>query len=140
MGTHKNSLDGKKRLTVPSKWREQMGAGQTLYVMPDMDVDCLRVYPKAGLNLKVSKLRNASMGDEEAQMLARIFGGESQDAEWDNQGRVRITDFLLEYAGLKKEVLIVGALTHFELWEPAAYMAYMKQHRSKLKEAIRNHM
>jgi MraZ protein len=140
MGTHKNSLDGKKRLTIPSKWREQMGAGKTLYLMPGMDTECLWVYPKGELNLKINKLRQASMGDDEAQMLARIFGGESQDAEWDSQGRVRVTDFLLEYAGLEKEVLIVGALTRFEMWAPAAYMAFMKQHRSKLKDAVRNHM
>jgi MraZ protein len=116
VGSFVHSLDPKKRLTIPSVWRSQIGKPQSVYVMPDLHKPCLNLYPSSEMIRKLETLRQYAMGDEAAREAFREMGEFSEVATWDSQGRIRVSDRLLEFAGLDDRVVLVGALDRIELW------------------------
>ena len=63
-------------------------------------------------------MRNVSIADEEGRQLARTLASRSDLVSWDAQGRIRVDDELLRYAGLVNQVVLVGTFDGFELWNP----------------------
>jgi MraZ protein len=118
VGNFEHSLDPKRRLTIPAVWRVQAGTPPSVYVLPDFNQPCLNVYPAGEMSRKLETLRKYPMWDQNARRFSRVLGGNSELLPWDSQGRIRIKDSLLEFAGLKDRVLLVGALDRFELWSP----------------------
>lgn len=113
-----HSLDPKKRITIPAKWRELIGKPAGVYVIPDMEAKCLVVLPAKEMARRIEKFRQHTFSDTKARQFARTLASQSDYAEWDVQGRVRINDTLLDFAGLTNDVMLVGALHCFEIWNP----------------------
>lgn len=120
VGRFVHSLDPKKRLTIPSEWRAQVGAPKSLYVLPDIQHRSLSVFPSREMTRRLAKMRDYSIADEKARYFARVLGAQSDLVAWDSQGRIRIKDELLLFAGLSDKVVLIGAIDRFELWDPAA--------------------
>lgn len=118
VGNFAHKLDPKSRLTIPSVWRAQVGKPESVYVLPDFHQKCLNVYPAGEMLRKLDALRRYPMSDEKARRFSRVLGGNSELLTWDTQGRIRIKDELLAFAGLTDSVTLVGALDRFELWNP----------------------
>lgn len=113
-----HSLDSKKRLTIPSDWRELAGIPKRLFVLPGVNNKCLCVYPAREMTRRLEKLRNLSIADERGRQLARVLASRSDLVPWDSQGRIRIKDDLLQYGDLVNQVVLVGTFDGFELWSP----------------------
>jgi len=113
-----HSLDPKKRLTIPAVWRAQVGEPKSLFVMPDFHEKCLNVFPASEMARKLEKLRRHSMADRKAMEFARTLGSSSDLVSWDSQGRIRIKDKLLKFAGITDKVQMIGSLDKFQLWNP----------------------
>jgi len=113
-----HSLDPKKRLTIPSEWRAQIDEPKSLYVLPDVHHRCLCVFPAAEMVRRLEKIRGHSIADDKARQFARVLASRADMVSWDSQGRMRIKDELLEFAGLTGQVVMAGAFDRFELWEP----------------------
>lgn len=119
VGRFLHALDPKKRLTIPSEWRSQMGDATSLFVLPGLHGDqCLYVYPASEMMPRLEKLRKTSIGDKKTRVFARMLASKSDLVSFDSQGRIRIKDDLLEYAGLTAQVECIGLFNHFELWNP----------------------
>jgi MraZ protein len=118
VNTYTHSLDSKKRLTIPSDWRELVGVPRRLFVLPGVNVKCLCVYPAREMTRRLEKLRNLSIADEKGRQLARTLASRSDLVPWDSQGRIRIKDDLLDFAELANQVILVGTFDGFELWSP----------------------
>jgi len=118
VGNFTHNFDPKRRLTIPSVWRSQIGNPQSVYVLPDFHHNCLNVYPAGEMIRKLDALRRYPMADEKARRFSRVLGGNSELLAWDTQGRIRIKDELLAFAGLTERAILVGALDRFELWSP----------------------
>lgn len=116
VNTYVHSLDPKKRLTVPSDWRELVGVPRRLFVLPGVNDQCLCVYPAREMTRRMERLRNLSIADRKGRQLARTLASRSDLVPWDSQGRIRIKDDLLNYAGLVNQVVLVGTFDGFELW------------------------
>ncbi len=116
-----HGLDAKKRLTIPSDWRAMVGQPEQVFVLPSAIEKCLCVYPARSITKMFERLQQLSETDAEAQRKLRNLSSNSNLVSWDAQGRIRIKDSLLEYAGLKSEVILVGVLKRFELWSPEAW-------------------
>ncbi len=113
-----HSLDPKRRLTIPSEWRAQVGSPKSLYVLPDVNQKCLRVFPSGEMTRIMDKMRKHSIADAKARQFARILGSQSDLVSWDAQGRIRIKDDLLSFAGILDQVVMVGTFDSFEIWNP----------------------
>jgi MraZ protein len=130
-----HSLDPKKRLTIPSQWRAQVGVPKSLYVLPDIQHPCLCVFPAGEIAQRLRKMRDYSMADEKARSFARTLASRSDLVAWDSQGRIRVKDELLKFADLKDQVTLVGAFDRFELWNPQALKRTEENGGGSLKEA-----
>jgi MraZ protein len=119
VGRFTHALDPKKRLTIPSGWRSQVGEPNSLYVLPDIHTKCLGVFPAGEMVRRIEKLRSRSIADQTARQFARVLASQSDLVAWDAQGRIRIKDELLEAVNLTDQVVMVGAFERFELWSPA---------------------
>jgi MraZ protein len=119
VGRFTHALDPKRRLTIPSVWRLQVGEPAVLYALPDLHEKCLCLFPAADWMRRIEKLRHHSLADRRARQLARTLGSQSEILTWDVQGRIRVNDALLAHAGLADEVVLVGAFEYIELWNQA---------------------
>ena len=117
VGRYEHSLDAKRRVTIPSDWRSAAGGG-ALYVLPGVTTPCLHVFTARDMSERVKATRKVSIANTKAQQLQRWLFAKACRAEPDASGRIRVSDELLDGAGIKGQVVLVGAANRFELWSP----------------------
>lgn len=89
---------------------------------------CLDAYPMDVFQEKiVSKINEFSESDDAHRYYTSVKGSNSSDAQLDKQGRIAISQKLLDYAGIKRDVLIIGAFNRIEFWEPDARAEYLEK-------------
>src|SRR5262245_11930619 len=125
-GTYPRTLDEKKRLTLPRRLRAQLTDPETLYVTPGPD-QCLWLYTKAGLEQLAEKLDQSPATDAEARIFRRLYFAQTEAVDIDRTGRVLISERLLQFAGLKHEVMLIGVRDHLELWDAQRWQEYLTQ-------------
>ena len=113
-GTYQHTLDSKGRLFVPAKLREELG--DVFYVT--IAVDCLNMYSLE--RWTEMEERVANMPRQQRQLMRPIFANAAK-CELDAQGRILLPQNLREKAGLQKNVTVVGANNHAELWSSEAW-------------------
>jgi len=118
LGSVVHLLDSKKRLIIPADWREMAGAPPQLVVLPSVTEKCLWVYPEQVWSRRLEKMLTVPSADEATRQAFRVLASQSERVSWDAQGRIRVKDELLAYAGLTNQVVLVGAFERMELWEP----------------------
>ena len=118
-------LDSKKRLTVPSVWRSQVGEPKGFVVMRGFHAPCLYLYPIQMMAKRLARLQESgSITDRTRNEVLSLVGRRSETLTWDSQGRLRISDLLLEGAGIREgKVVMCGALDRLEVWAPDRYAA-----------------
>ncbi|MGC9468545.1 MAG: division/cell wall cluster transcriptional repressor MraZ [Anaerolineae bacterium] len=117
LGQFSYTLDSKGRLTIPSRFRDELP--EQIVITRGLD-RCLVVYPIDVWKEISQKVTSLPITDPRGRTLRRVFFADAMDAELDRQGRVLIPDRLREYAGLdlSSEVAIVGLDRFIELWNP----------------------
>ena len=120
LGQFTYTLDDKGRLTIPSRFRDELPVN--IVVTRGLD-RCLTVYPIDVWKEISQKVTSLPYADPRGRTLRRVFFADAVDAELDKQGRVLIPDRLREHAGLdlSSEVLVVGLDRFIELWDPARW-------------------
>ena len=114
LGEHQRSLDAKGRVILPARVREQLEGGAVMAKSLD---GCLAVYPDDEFASLADKLREARMRGGKVRQAARTFFAGAVEVAADKQGRVAIPPNLREYAGLDRDVTVVGNLSHVEIWD-----------------------
>ena len=109
-GQYAHNIDAKGRLFIPTKLREELG--QTFHVTIGLD-HCLSIYSDENWNVLVEKIHE--MPYNKARGL-RVLSANAVDCEPDAQGRILIPAKLREYAGLQKEVVVIGSFDRAEIW------------------------
>ncbi len=112
-GEYNHSVDAKGRIIMPAKFREMLG--DEFVVTKGLD-HCLFVYPNEEWQNIENKFREVPLTTKDARKFARFFFAGAADCEIDKQGRALIPGVLREYAGLQKEVVLVGVLNRIEIW------------------------
>ncbi len=109
-GTYEHSIDAKSRLFIPAKLREELGT--TFYLTMGIDA-CLAVYPQESWNVFTEKF--ASLPMTQSRVMRPLFAN-AVKCEPDTQGRIVIPQRLRGYAGLEKDVVIIGVHNRAEIW------------------------
>ncbi len=117
-GTTNLSMDVKGRLAVPAKHREALQAKVVLTAHPH---GCLLLYPQPAWEPIEAKMMALSSFDKQSSGLQRLLVGYAEDIELDSAGRLLVSPTLREFAGLEKEVMLVGQGSHFEMWNMEAW-------------------
>ena len=122
------TLDAKGRLAVPVRHREALhvqGGGRL--VLTAHPHRCLLLYPQPEWEPIQQKIMALPSLDKQASLLQRLLVGFAEDVEMDGAGRVLISPVLREFAGLEKQVMLVGQGSHFEVWSEASWRAQLEE-------------
>lgn len=122
LGTHMPKLDEKGRLILPSKFRDELGDG---VVITRGQERCLYVFSSKEFASVHDKIRQAPLTNEEGRRYLRVFLSGATDETPDKQGRVLLPQVLREYAGLSRELVIIGVGSRAEIWDLAAWNEYL---------------
>lgn len=114
MGQYNHSLDAKGRIIVPAKLRE--GLGDNFVVTKGFD-GCLFVYSEEGWKAFEEKFNSLPLNNKDVRQLTRFFLAGASACEVDKQGRFNVPQYLREFAGLEKDVVLIGAGSRVEIWD-----------------------
>jgi MraZ protein len=131
LGTYSPRLDDKGRLILPAKFREQLEAG---VVVTRGQERCLYVFPLAEFERLADQLRQAPVTSKQARDYLRVFLSGASDESMDKQGRITIPPTLRTYAGLGREVAVIGAGQRVEIWDAAAWETYLAEQEQAFAE------
>ena len=135
-GRFDRPLDGKKRFTIPSEWRNLMGDPEFVYVMPDPTERCVNIIPMVEWEARMEKLREKALFDPALKPVLQKIGANSEMPALDVQGRIRISDKLLQFANLTTTVAMLGAVRMIQLWDPAVLPPVDEVDQAGLGEAL----
>jgi transcriptional regulator MraZ len=118
-GQYEHSLDAKDRLTIPARFRGALADGIVLVSWLDT---CVAIFtPEGFADFSKQYLGQLNpLGQKGRRMIRRFYAGAS-DETLDSAGRVRIPRHMIEHAGLESGCVVVGALDHLEVWNPATW-------------------
>ncbi|WDE11251.1 division/cell wall cluster transcriptional repressor MraZ [Thalassomonas haliotis] len=129
------TLDTKNRITMPTRYREELIAdcdGQMICTV-DIQHPCLLLYPLPEWEEIELKLCELSSMNPQERLLQQVLLGNASDCSLDKNGRILINGPLRQHANLDKNVMLVGQLKKFEIWSEAAWQAQMQQGISQIQ-------
>jgi len=136
----RHGVDDKRRVQIPAKWRpSQPEAELTLIPWPSRTTPgavSLLVLPPSRMAGLAEKLSQMQLGDQRAEALRRLIGSKSAGVTVDKAGRICIPEAMAALAGLKKEVLFVGMVDCFGIWDPDRHAAVSAADEALSNDAI----
>ncbi len=132
-GEYKHILDSKKRLALPAKFRRELG--ETVVITKETNKS-LVVYTLKEWKEKAEKLARLPISKDEARRFSRLKLAGAVVVKFDKLGRILIPDFLKNYAGLKKEVTIIGLSTRVEIWDTRRWDRYKKESEREMDNLV----
>ena len=129
------TLDSKNRITIPTRYREELFADCQGKMVCTVDIQhpCLLLYPLPEWEEIELKLCNLSSMNSQERLLQQVLLGNASDCEIDKSGRLLINGPLRQHAGLEKSLMLVGQLRKFEIWTESAWQAQMQQGIAKIQ-------
>lgn len=124
IGEYTHTLDPKKRLSLPVKFRKELG--KRLVVTRGLD-NCLFVYSEKEWGKIAEKLAKLPMGQADTRGFNRFMLSGAAEVDADGSGRVLIPDFLKDFAGLKSQVVLAGVVDRVEIWDESVWVQYKKR-------------
>ena len=129
------TLDSKNRITIPTKYREELSRdcdGKMICTI-DIQHDCLLLYPLPAWEEIELKLCHLSSMNAQERMLQQALLGNATECDMDKNGRLLLSAPLKQYAGLDKNIRLVGLLNKFEIWNENTWQAHIQAGIDDLK-------
>jgi MraZ protein len=123
IGEFRHTIDPKKRLAIPSKFRAHLGERAVLTRGID---NCLILYPLEEWKKIAQKLSSLPSSKGDARGFSRIMLAGATDVELDALGRILIPDYLKAYGTLQKNVVVIGLYNRIEIWAAMVWDEYQK--------------
>lgn len=121
IGEYRHSLDVKNRLAVPSKFKADLLDGCVVTKGYDR---CLFLYPKSEWEKQAMRLASLPSAQSKARAIQRLQLAGAMDMELDSQRRITLPEFLKEYAGITKNVVLAGLYDRLEIWDEVEWKKY----------------
>ena len=133
LGQFEHAVDNKNRLFLPARFREKNAGAR--FIMTQGLEKCLFVYPPRAWESLASKLDQLPLANKsEERAFKRTLLSAACEAEADHQGRILIPHLLKEYAGIKRDAVILGVLNHAEIWAKERWEIYRKKARASFEK------
>ena len=133
IGQYKHTIDNKKRLALPVKFRGELGA--KVIITKGVE-NCLVVYTEKEWEVMSQKLGSLPISQTEARSFTRHLLASATEVSLDKLGRILIPDYLKEYASFKKNVVICGLSNRLEIWDETKWEAYSKNAEKGVEEIV----
>ena len=116
VGEYPRQLDDRGRCILPAKIREKLSG--TVHITRSPIDRCLNLYTEEEWETIAAKVRSLpTVTDRNAAALQRKLFGKAISCELDKQGRIPLTNELIEYAGMTKDIVLVGVNAKLEIWD-----------------------
>jgi len=134
-GTSAITLDSKNRITMPTRYREELFADCAGKMVCTVDIQhpCLLLYPLPEWEEIELKLCGLSSMNPQERLLQQVLLGNASDCEIDKSGRLLINGPLRQHANLEKNIMLVGQLKKFEIWNEQSWQGQMQQGIAKIQ-------
>jgi len=124
IGEFLHTIDAKKRISLPAKFRKEIGKGAVITRGLDK---CLFVYPISEWKNFAERLSILPMGQKDKRDFTRIFLAGASEVESDKLGRILIPDHLKKYAELEEKAIICGMYKRLEIWNEKRWKKYREE-------------
>lgn len=131
LGTHSPRLDEKGRIILPAKFREELADG---LVLTRGQERCIYVFSQREFERIHESMREAPISSKQSRDYIRVFLSGASDEVPDKQGRVTIPPALRSYAGLERDLAVIGAGTRAEIWDAQAWDEYLAEKEAAFSE------
>jgi MraZ protein len=131
LGTYAPKLDDKGRLILPAKFRDELSRG---VVLTRGQERCLYVFAESEFERHVERIREAPLTSKAGRDFLRLFLSGASAEVPDKQFRVTIPPALRDYAGLSRDLTVIGAGTRAEIWDTAAWESYYTDREQSFSE------
>jgi MraZ protein len=143
-GRFAHNIDKKGRVSIPARFREilKRDYGSDQLIMTVFD-SCLVAYPLAEWQQFEEKMKDFSQLKKEAKSFLRYFYSGAMECDIDDHGRILIPPQLRQHANLNKEIVFVGVMNRFEIWDKAVWekeSATYKESFDEISESIAERM
>jgi MraZ protein len=115
-GRFEHLIDSKGRLSIPSKFRETLNERYDSRLVITAYDNCLIAYPFAEWQVLEEKVASMPEFKKDTKAFLRFFYSSAADCAIDKLGRILVPQALRDYARLEKDVILIGALKHVEIW------------------------
>lgn len=133
IGEFNCKIDNKGRVTVPSKFREQLNG--TFVISRGLD-SCLSVYPLEIWKEKLEKLKHIKETVKDHRVYTRFILSGASELEFDAQGRINIPQSLIAYSKIAKEVVITGNNDKIEIWSKEIWDDYINSSLENIDDIV----
>jgi len=124
LGTHAPKLDEKGRIILPAKFRDELASG---LVLTRGQEHCVYVFSQREFEALHEKIRQAPVTSKQARDYLRVFLSGASAEVPDKQNRVTIPQTLRSYAGLDRDLVVIGAGSRAEIWDAQAWETYLAE-------------
>lgn len=121
IGEYTLSIDEKGRLSIPVKFRASLSRGAV--VTRGLD-NSLFLYTAKEWQMLAGKLASLPISKANTRAFSRLMLAGAMDVEMDKSGRIILPDYLCEFAGIKKRIVIAGLYSRLEIWDEGKWKAY----------------
>ncbi|WP_437229505.1 division/cell wall cluster transcriptional repressor MraZ [Planctomicrobium sp. SH661] len=130
-GTHVRTLDDKCRLAIPKSFRDAFCADAattaTVIIAPETE-RALALFSEGQFQLRAEEVRSFAKNNQDARTYLRLYFSQAESVEIDKQGRIRLPERLMEFAGLQQDVVLLGVNDRVEVWDRSRWEQFMNQH------------
>ncbi len=134
-GEHEHTIDRKGRLIIPSRFREVMKEHSAESFVATRGLDkCLFVFTEDEWRTQENRFRSLSFTKQEARHFNRFFFSGAAELNCDRQGRVLLPPYLKEYAGIKRDVVLVGVSNRIEIWDKEEWKKFYEQGKGSYEQ------
>lgn len=128
-GTYHRTLDEKQRLAVPKKLRDGLVGEQNhvLFVAPETE-RALSLYSTTEFERRANRLEDLSAHHSTIRNYQRLYYSQAEQMELDAQGRIRLPERLMAFAGLRQEIVLLGVHDHVEIWDRARWGEFLERY------------
>jgi MraZ protein len=134
-GEYKHTLDSKDRCILPAKYRDKIAKLKVkkFYLTRGLD-GCLFLFTLEVWSELEKKLNSLSFTKQQTRFFNRLYFSGAHELEIDTQGRMTIPTYLKEFAGIKKEVVIIGIADRVEIWDRERWEKFYADNRKRFEE------
>jgi MraZ protein len=124
IGEYLHTLDSKKRLSLPAKFRKEVG--RKVVITRGLD-QCLFMFPQAAWKVIAQKLEQLPFGQADTRGMSRFILAGASEGEVDGAGRILIPEYLKEFASLRGRVVLAGVSDRVEIWNDKTWEEYKRR-------------
>jgi len=124
IGEYSYSIDEKKRLAIPAKFRHLLG--KKAVITKGLD-QCLFLYPAKEWDILAKKLSQLPLAQSDARGFSRMMLSGAMEVVFDNLGRILVPDYLKDYCQLKKKTVVAGLYNRIEIWDENNWNNYKQK-------------